>query len=64
MPSDEEILMERLREWMDHHPEGVHLPTPPPGTAASGYKLTPVPTKAPDPKPEKVETWRDRPSFL
>lgn len=64
MPSDEEILMERLREWLDHRPEGVHLPTPPPGTDASGYKLTPVPTKVVEPEPGKVESWRDRPALL
>lgn len=43
MPSDEEILIERMREWLDYQEEGVHPPSPPPGSAAAGYKLTPVP---------------------
>lgn len=63
MPSDEEILIERMREWMDFKSEGLHMPNqdpPAPGTAAAGYKLTPIPTQKPEPKAEKVETWRDR----
>lgn len=67
MPSDEELLIERMREWMEFQSEGLHMPSqapPPPGTAASGYKLTPIPAQKTEPKVEKVETWRDRPPLL
>ncbi len=64
MPSDEEILIARMREWHDRDscPHPMHQPIAPPALMRPYGKQ---PSDAQPPKTEpKIETWRDRPPLI
>jgi hypothetical protein len=66
MPSDEEILVERMKEWNDSYswncPAPMHQPVEPVKTAVlpSIWKIQG--SEVPD--EPKTETWRDRAPLL
>lgn len=72
MPSDEEILIERMKEWHDRDscPHPVHPMHRPVGAVPAGSPIAPPSLMksygkqpsdaAPPPEEPKVETWRTR----
>lgn len=70
MPSDEEILIERMREWNDYWsgPAPMNPPVEPVKTAVlpSIWKIqgSEVPDESAATYPPKQETWRDRKPLL
>jgi len=64
MPSDEEILVERMKEWNDSHccSHPMHQSVAPPALMRPYGKQSS--DAASPPEVPKVETWRDRPSLI